>query len=225
MPAELNTPASTPLSLTSRSYHHTHITSHITHHSRTHITLAHAQLIDHGGFYDRPLLYWKNILDVSLVAACGPPDGGRNPVTPRFMRHFAMLHIEQTSTDTLKVRGVGKQGRVIRWCCYGHCWIVRDGKPTGMRHVGARFIQRIHALSRRSQWQHIYTHIVRGFLEDFPQEIKLLTRKVVAASVEIYQRVSSELLPKPSKSHYTFNIRDLSAVIQVRLIGRLIACY
>lgn len=41
-----------------------------------------------------------------------------------------------------------------------------------------------------------------------------LTEPLVAASVKIYERIASELLPTPAKSHYTFNLRDLSKVFQ-----------
>ena len=33
-------------------------------------------------------------------------------------------------------------------------------------------------------------------------------------SVEIYGRLSTDLLPTPAKSHYIFNLRDLSKCIQ-----------
>ena len=33
-------------------------------------------------------------------------------------------------------------------------------------------------------------------------------------SVEIYGRMSTDLLPTPTKSHYIFNLRDLSKCIQ-----------
>ena len=33
-------------------------------------------------------------------------------------------------------------------------------------------------------------------------------------SVEIYVRMSTDLLPTPAKSHYVFNLRDLSKCIQ-----------
>lgn len=55
---------------------------------------------------------------------------------------------------------------------------------------------------------------MRGFLSDFSRSIADLAELLVAASVEIYQRVSVDLLPTPAKSHYVFNLRDLSKCVQ-----------
>ena len=30
----------------------------------------------------------QDILDVNVVAACGPPGGGRNPISPRLLKNF-----------------------------------------------------------------------------------------------------------------------------------------
>jgi dynein heavy chain len=41
------------------------------------------QFQDFKGFYDRKKLFWKDIEDTVLCAACAPPGGGRQEVTPR----------------------------------------------------------------------------------------------------------------------------------------------
>lgn len=53
--------------------------------------------------------------------------------------------------------------------------------------------------------------VLGGFLRaTVPSLEENLTEPLVAASVKIYERIASELLPTPAKSHYTFNLRDLS---------------
>jgi dynein heavy chain len=37
--------------------------------------------------------------------------------------------------------------------------------------------------------------------------------KMLAATLEVYKHVKSDLLPTPSKSHYSFNLRDIWRVI------------
>ncbi len=61
----------------------------------------------------------------------------------------------------------------------------------------------------------ILTTILGGFLADWPADLRALCTPIVASAVEAYNRVSAELLPTPAKSHYTFNLRDLSKVAQV----------
>uniref|UniRef100_A0A7M4F990 Dynein axonemal heavy chain 6 n=1 Tax=Crocodylus porosus TaxID=8502 RepID=A0A7M4F990_CROPO len=121
------------------------------------------QYLDFGGFYDRDKLFWKEIQDVTIASACAPPGGGRNPVTPRFIRHFAMLCLPTPSEHSLK---------------------------------------------------QIFQAILKGFLADFSQAVKQNATNIVDAAVEIYQRMSIDLLPTPAKSHYVFNLRDLSKCVQ-----------
>lgn len=61
-----------------------------------------SQYLDFGGVYDRDKLYWKDILDVVLSCACAPPGGGRNPLTGRFVRHFAMFFISAPNAEAMK---------------------------------------------------------------------------------------------------------------------------
>jgi hypothetical protein len=42
----------------------------------------------------------------------------------------------------------------------------------------------------------------------------MYTKPMVECSVELYHRVCQELLPTPTRSHYTFNLRDVSKVFQ-----------
>ena len=56
--------------------------------------------------------------------------------------------------------------------------------------------------------------ITAGFLNDFPHAVRQCSESIVGAAVEIYARMSTDLLPTPAKSHYVFNLRDLSKCIQ-----------
>jgi hypothetical protein len=46
----------------------------------------------------------------------------------------------------------------------------------------------------------------------FNANIVKLRQPMVVATIEIYDTVQRELLPTPAKSHYTFNLRDVSKV-------------
>jgi dynein heavy chain len=60
----------------------------------------------------------------------------------------------------------------------------------------------------------IFTSILDGFLVEFPQKIANLSIAIVQASIAVYSHISEHLLPTPAKSHYVFNLRDLSKTIQ-----------
>ncbi|XP_076676367.1 dynein heavy chain at 16F [Andrena cerasifolii] len=121
------------------------------------------QILDYNGMYDLEKLFWKDVEDVVFAVACAPPGGGRNPLTPRFVRHFAMLLIPP---------------------------------PTELSLKG------------------IFQAIITGFLDDFVESVKLIGHRIVNATVDLYQRIAEDLLPTPEKSHYIFNLRDLSKCIQ-----------
>ena len=57
--------------------------------------------------------------------------------------------------------------------------------------------------------------ILKGFLsKDFFTAVAGLSDGLVSATLEVYGKVAREMLPTPSRPHYTFNLRDISKVIQ-----------
>lgn len=96
----------------------------------------------------------------------GPPGGGRNSVTNRYLRHFSVISVTAFDNDTLStIFSV-----LVDW------WMKKTG---------------------------------------FGPNVTKLAKPLVAASLEVYETIQKELLPTPTKSHYTFNLRDVSKVIQV----------
>lgn len=45
-------------------------------------------------------------------------------------------------------------------------------------------------------------------------DIRPLNEPLVDTTIQVYSTITSQLLPTPAKSHYTFNLRDLSKVFQ-----------
>ena len=60
------------------------------------------QVLSQGGFYDLKKLFFKAVQNTAFIAACGPPGGGRNALTPRLVRHFNLLWIPQLSKEGMQ---------------------------------------------------------------------------------------------------------------------------
>ncbi|XP_024377701.2 uncharacterized protein [Physcomitrium patens] len=123
------------------------------------------QWMDHEGWYDRiPPCAFRTLVDIQFVGCMGPPGGGRNPVTMRFLRHFNFLSFTEMANESLYL---------------------------------------------------IFSTILNATLSvSFDLEIQACSDGIVNGTIELYNAIRQDLLPTPSKSHYTFNLRDLGKVIQ-----------
>lgn len=52
------------------------------------------------------------------------------------------------------------------------------------------------------------------FSKGFSQSVQAQYKNVVAATIDVYETLVNKLKPTPEKSHYTFNLRDVSKVFQ-----------
>ncbi|XP_063366022.1 dynein axonemal heavy chain 1-like [Cydia amplana] len=126
------------------------------------------QFMDFSGWYDRTDIgAFKTLVDVGIVAAMGPPGGGRNPVTMRLMRHFHYISFTEMEYDSK----------------YG-----------------------------------IFKVILNSWTSRIAKEVVVREAPFLKSSLEVFNSLVAELLPTPTKSHYTFNLRDLSKVFQGMLM-------
>ncbi|XP_045539469.1 dynein axonemal heavy chain 1 [Papilio machaon] len=121
------------------------------------------QFMDFSGWYDRTSIGdFKTLVDVGIVAAMGPPGGGRNPVTMRLMRHFHYISFTEMEYSSKYA---------------------------------------------------IFSVILNSWTKNF-DNVKIREEPFLKSSIEVFTSLVEELLPTPTKSHYTFNLRDLSKVFQ-----------
>ncbi len=73
----------------------------------------------------------------------------------------------------------------------------------------------------------IFQTILSWHLETggFPDSCRKLGPGIIAATLDMYSQSMAKLLPTPTKSHYTFNLRDFARVIQVLQSACIALCY
>ncbi|CAL1534966.1 unnamed protein product, partial [Lymnaea stagnalis] len=97
------------------------------------------------------------------------------------------------------------------------------GPPGGGRNpVTARLLRHFNFLAFTAMEDaslfKIFSTILEFWISDCPT-IANLCNQLVLSSISMYNIVQKQMLPTPAKSHYTFNLRDLSKVFQGILMG------
>ena len=57
--------------------------------------------LGHGGWYDRKSMEFHKIIDCAYIGAMGPPGGGRQIVTNRFLRYFSFLSFPELEAGSM----------------------------------------------------------------------------------------------------------------------------
>jgi len=84
--------------------------------------------------------------------------------------------------------------------------------------VTNRFIRHFNVIAypelERETINLIFCKLVTHFFRRHSETIRELVPKLIENIIDVYYKVKTELLPTPSKSHYTFNLRDINRICQ-----------
>ncbi|XP_049894014.1 dynein axonemal heavy chain 1 [Epinephelus moara] len=168
--------------------------------------------------------YIDSKLDKRRKGVFGPPIG----------KHFIMF-IDDLNMPMLETYGAQPPIELLRqWMDHGG-WYDRKqigtfrqivdinfacamGPPGGGRNpITQRFTRHFNFLSftemEDASKKKIFSTILGSWMGPVPA-IQPLNEPLVDATIHVYSTITSQLLPTPAKSHYTFNLRDLSKVFQ-----------
>lgn len=91
------------------------------------------------------------------------------------------------------------------------------GKPGGGRsEISSRLLSQFHVINytipSEVNMKRIFQTIVEMKLGNFYEEIRTQCEPLALATIALYNQLSESFKPTPAKSHYVFNMRDISKV-------------
>ena len=108
----------------------------------------------------------------------------------------------------------------LAWNDIKHVTLLGAGGPDGGGRVPVtpRFLRFLFNVELTPPDDHtmfnIFHSILQPFFDPFVESVRNVVQKIVNASVDAYTAVTQNFLPTPDKSHYMFNLRDLTNVVQ-----------
>lgn len=93
------------------------------------------------------------------------------------------------------------------------------GPPGGGRNViSSRLLSKFNLINMTFPTENIINRIfgtmLNQHLRNYTNELRQIGRDITTATIDLYNKVISKMLPTPTKIHYLFNLRDISKVFQ-----------
>jgi len=153
------------------------------------------QWIDYGFWYDQHNQSLKHVKNMRLIAAMGPPGGGRNAISNRLTSCFSVINMtfpEEPQISTIYNSMLNQHLKPF------------DDHIRGLSELSLRL--------RTTMLFIIAGNKIVSLLLSVSLENGLTNM-----TVSLYKSVVANLLPTPAKMHYQFNLRDISKVRRKRL--------